>query len=168
MKTVRLRDATPTDSPLLSRWDSDPDVVASDPNDDWSWDLELHRNPAWRRQWIAEVDGRPIGFVQVIDAANEETRYWGDVSIGTWAIDIWIGEPDARGCGHGTEMMRQAIQWCFRQPSAHTVLVDPLASNKRALVFYERLGFERIGPRRFGDDDCIVYALYVTDRSASA
>ena len=168
MATVRFRAAVPTDAPLLRRWDEDPYVQASDPNDDWHWETELHRTPAWRRQWIAEVDGRPIGFVQVIDAATEETHYWGDVEVGTWAVDIWIGEPDARGRGHGSEMMRQAIGWCFSEPSVHTVLVDPLASNTRAHAFYERLGFERIGPRRLGDDDCIVYALYATDRSASA
>lgn len=39
------------------------------------------------------------------------------------------------------------------------VLIDPLASNTRAHRFYERLGFRLVGPRRFGDDDCLVYRL---------
>ena len=29
---------------------------------------------------IAEVDGRPIGFLQIIDPAREETQYWRDVA----------------------------------------------------------------------------------------
>jgi aminoglycoside 6'-N-acetyltransferase len=156
---VRFRAARPADAPLLRRWDDDPYVQASDPNDDWNWVTELTLDPAWRQQWVAEVDARPIGFVQIIDAAEEETHYWGDVPPGTWAVDIWIGEPDARGHGYGTDMMRQAIDWCFSNASAHTVLVDPLASNTRAHTFYERLGFERVGPRQFGDDACVVYAL---------
>lgn len=33
--TIRLRPATPADVPLLRRWDEQPHVVSSDPNDDW-------------------------------------------------------------------------------------------------------------------------------------
>lgn len=157
--SVRFRTAEPTDAPLLRRWDDDPYVLASDPNDDWNWEVELARSPVWRRQWVAEVDGRPIGFLQLIDAAEEETHYWGPVPPGTWALDIWIGEPDARGRGFGTAMMQHAMDWCFNQPSVHTVLVDPLASNIRAHAFYEKLGFERVGPRQFGGDACVVYAM---------
>jgi aminoglycoside 6'-N-acetyltransferase len=39
------------------------------------------------------------------------------------------------------------------------VLIDPLASNTRAHRFYERLGFEFVERRRFGEDDCLVYQL---------
>ena len=39
------------------------------------------------------------------------------------------------------------------------VLIDPLESNVRARRFYERIGFEQVGPRRFGEDDCMVYRL---------
>jgi aminoglycoside 6'-N-acetyltransferase len=61
--------------------------------------------------------------------------------------------------------MRQALARCFATPGVKAVLIDPLASNERAMRFYERMGFQRIGPRRFGDDDCIVYRL---DRDAWA
>jgi aminoglycoside 6'-N-acetyltransferase len=38
-----------------------------DPDDDWDWERELGRSPAWRAQWIAELNEVPIGMVQIID-----------------------------------------------------------------------------------------------------
>ena len=92
--SLSFRLAKPTDLDLLRRWDDDPDVIASDPKDDWHWEEELGREPEWGEFWIAEFDQRPIGFLQIIDAAAEETHYWGDdVEPDAHAIDIWIGEP---------------------------------------------------------------------------
>ena len=67
---LHLRLATINDLDLLRRWDDEPQVVESDPNDDWGWETELLRSPLWREQLIAEVDGRAIGFVQNIDQAR--------------------------------------------------------------------------------------------------
>ena len=61
---VTLRPATPADIDLLRHWDGQPHVIDSDPNDDWHWETELARTPEWREQLIAELEGRPIGFVQ--------------------------------------------------------------------------------------------------------
>ena len=156
---LRLRPATLDDVDLLRRWDEQPHVIASDPNDDWQWETELAREPDWREQLIAEVDGRPLAFVQILDAAREETHYWGDVRENARAIDIWIGEADDLGKGYGTQIMRLALARCFADPSVTAVLIDPLASNTRAHRFYERLGFEFVENRRFGADECRVYRL---------
>jgi len=87
---LHLRSATATDLALLRHWDEKPHVIASDPNDGWGWEVQLDRIPDWREQLIAEIDGRPIGFVQIIDPAREESHYWGDVTADLRAIDISI------------------------------------------------------------------------------
>jgi aminoglycoside 6'-N-acetyltransferase len=156
---VSLRPATPADEPLLRRWDEAPHVVASDPNDDWGWESELARSPEWREQLIAEVDGRPMGFVQIIDPAREESRYWGDIGANLRAIDLWIGDAADLGRGYGTRIMQLALERCFADPAVRAVLIDPLASNTAAHRFYERLGFRFVERRRFGADDCFVYRL---------
>ena len=157
--TIRLRTATIADAPLLRLWDEQPHVIASDPDDEWNWELELAHEPSWREQLMAEADGRPIGFLQIIDPRHEETQYWGEVSAGLRAIDIWIGEANDLGRGYGTEMMRLAIARCFSDPQVTAILIDPLASNVRAHRFYERLGFRFVERRTFGESDCFVYRL---------
>jgi len=156
---VRLRPATLDDVPLLRRWDEDPDVVSSDPNDDWRWEEELAHVPEWREPLIAEEDGRPGGVLDIIDPWREASRYWGDVPPGLRAIDIWIGAPADRGRGLGAEMMRQAIARCFASRDVTAILIDPLASNARAIRFYERLGFRAVERRWFAEDDCLVMRL---------
>lgn len=157
--TLTFRPAVPADAPLLRRWDEDPAVVASDPNDDWRWEIELAENPDWREQFIVEADGHAAGFLQLIDPAREESRYWGNVSLGLRAIDLWIGEAEFRNRGIGTRMMQFALDRCFADPSVTAVLIDPLASNSAALRFYGRLGFIPVERRRFGLDDCLVHRL---------
>jgi aminoglycoside 6'-N-acetyltransferase len=99
---MNLRPVTTADLALLRHWDEQPHVIAAAPNDDWGWEIELNRSPDWREQLIAELDGRPIGFVQIIDPAREESHYWGEAPGGLRAIDIWIGEADELGKGYGT------------------------------------------------------------------
>lgn len=156
---ITLRPAIPSDLKLLQYWDRQPHVAASIPNEYWEWETELYRSPDWREQLIAELDGRPVGFVQIIDPAREETQYWGRISAGYRAIDIWIGEESDLGKGYGTKMMELAIEQCFLNEEVKAILIDPLASNKQAHRFYERLGFQFVEQRRFGKDDCFVYRL---------
>ena len=142
---IVLRAAKPDDVALLRYWDKHPHIIASDPDSDWDWETELLRTPDWREQLIAELDGRPIGVIQIIDPAREDSHYWGEISpnlrANLRAIDIWIGEVSELGKGYGTQMMRLALARCFAAPAVTAVLIDPLVSNVRAHRFYERLGF---------------------------
>lgn len=156
---MTLRPATAADLALLHHWDEQPHVIAADPNDDWHWEEELDRTPDWREQLIAEIEGRAIGFIQIIDPAREESHYWGDIAVNLRAIDIWIGEANDLGKGYGTKMMQLALARCFADPAVTAVLVDPLVSNTRVHRFYERLGFKQVDRRQFGEDDCFVYRL---------
>ncbi|GAB2768368.1 GNAT family N-acetyltransferase [Rhabdobacter roseus] len=156
---ITLRPATPDDLEVLRHWDEQPHSIQADPDDDWEWEKELPRNPPWREQLIAELNGRPLGFIQIIDPAEEETHYWGEVPTNLRAIDIWIGEAEDLGQGYGTVMMQLALARCFADEHVTAVLIDPLESNTRAHRFYERLGFEFVEKRTFDEDDCLVYRL---------
>ncbi len=156
---ITLRAATIEDLELIERWDEQPHVVACDPTDEWDWRQELTRDPDWREQLIAQLDDVPIGVIQIIDPALEDSHYWGDCPEHLRAIDIWIGDEASLGRGYGTQMMRLALERCFAPPEVTAVLIDPLVTNTRAHTFYERLGFELVERRRFNDDDCFVYQL---------
>lgn len=159
---VELRPMRVDDVDLLRRWDDDPDVAAAlgGRGADWyDWPAELVRDLPWRELLIAEEKGRPIGFVQLIDAREEESHYWADVKPGTWALDIWIGSPRDRGRGLGAQAVRTAVARIFENTSASAVVIDPQVGNRRAIAFYERLGFERVGEREFDGDRCLVMRL---------
>ena len=157
---MHLRQATRADLALLQDWDTRPHVAAATGEDGaFDWEGELGRDPDWREMLIAEEGARAIGILQIIDPAEEETHYWGEIESGLRAIEIWIGEEGDLGCGYGTKMMQLALDRCFSEASVGAVLTDPLASNSRACRFYERLGFRPIDRRTFGTDDCIVYRL---------
>ena len=164
---VRLRPATAADADLLAAWDREPHVITcsiDDPDAEvafggipWREELEAQSDVSFYR--IAELDGRPVGVMQIIDPHLEPTRYWGDIEPGLRAIDIWIGPKDALGRGIGTRMMTLALDACFADPGVRAIVIDPLNSNTDAHRFYQRLGFEPEGRRMFEEDDCLVLRL---------
>lgn len=163
---IILRSAGLNDQPLLERWDQEADVAASGGDDDgYDWAFELPRIVDWRDMLIAEIVDQeqgtcePIGMLVLIDAAREETHYWGEIDPHSWAMDIWIGEAKHRGQGYGRQMMAAALARCFIQHRAHVVLVDPLFRNHAARRFYQSCGFREYERRTFGQDDCMVYAI---------
>lgn len=174
--TMMLRAATHDDIPVLERRDRDPTVIAmtsDDPDEtvacgednDWAENIDFYERDVWE-YWIAEVDGRPIGAMQLCDPHKEPTHYWGAIEPNLRALDIWIGEPDARGHGYGESMMRLGLICAFEDPAVTAVLVDPLASNPRAHEFYQRLGFMPTERRMFDEDDTLVHKLTREDREA--
>ncbi len=164
---VRLRPATLDDADLLAGWDREPHVIACSTDDadadiafggiEWREELAEQSDVSVYR--IAEVNGRPIGVMQICDPHREPTHYWGDIEPNLRAIDIWIGPRDALGHGYGTQMMTLALDDCFSDRAVTAVVIDPLSSNTDAHRFYRRLGFVPVGPRRFDEDDCLVHRL---------
>jgi aminoglycoside 6'-N-acetyltransferase len=167
MARVTLRRATVDDAVWLDLWDHDPDVIACSTDDpaatvafaNTDWAEELGAQDQHSRYFIAEVDGRPIGAMQICDPHLESSHYWGEIAPNLRAIDIWIGAPADRGKGYGATMMRLALERCFADARVTAIVVDPLASNEAAHRFYRRLGFEPVGRRTFGRDDCLVQRL---------
>ncbi len=165
--SIRLRRATLGDVPLLEQWDTDPAVISATTESaeverafgglDWREELSADCDVSYHL--IAELDGRPIGAMQICDPHLEESHYWGDVPPSLRAIDIWIGSESDRNKGCGTEMMRLAIEHCFAEVSVTAIVIDPLASNTRAIAFYQRLGFVPVERRMFDEDDCLVLTL---------
>lgn len=155
---ISFRDATKDDIPLLRHWDKQPHVIASDP-EEWDWEGDFERADPAIEKHIVELDGRPIGFVQIMDPKKELTHYWGEIGEGRMAIDIWIGEASDLNKGYGSLMMKMAIERCFSSSEVHTILIDPLSTNVDAHRFYERLGFEFVEERYFNDEHCFIFEL---------
>ena len=168
---ITIRPAQLRDAPAFETWDHDPDVISATSDDlhvsqafggiDWRAEIEARSDVSCL--YIAELDGRPIGGMQVIDPHEEPTQYWGEIEPNLRALDIWLGNASDRGKGYGAAMMRGVIDACFSAPEVRAIVIDPLASNMRAHRFYQRLGFKPVGRCRFGDDDCLVHRLERSD-----
>lgn len=165
---VTLRLATAQDAELLERWSKEAHVIAAttdDPDADSAfegaiWAEELMSQSEVSYYLIAELSEGPIGALQICDPHLEPTHYWGEIEANLRAVDIWIGPAHALGRGYGEQMMRLAFVRCFSDSAVTAIVIDPLASNLRALKFYERLGFQPSERRVFGgEDDCLVHRL---------
>lgn len=164
---IKLRPAGPADARHLEHWDRQPHVISATTDnpasntafEDIHWPDEISAQDQHNEYLIAELDGRPIGAMQIIDPYLESTHYWGEIEPNLRAIDIWIGEKDCLGKGYGETMMRLAFQRCFADPKVTAIVIDPLTSNVRAHKFYRRLGFKPLGQRMFGEDNCLVHEI---------
>ncbi len=134
------------DLPDLMRWLADPEVIEfygdapatiEAARDDY---LEADVNPVWR--FVIEEDGRGVGEIQY------GHDYPGDDYAWKAGIDIFIGEPDARDRGVGTEAIRTMLQHLFEVQSLHLVTIDPEVANARGIRAYEKAGFRLDGVLR--------------------
>ena len=162
---INIRKATAADAATLHVWDEKPHVrkavsLSGESSFEADWAEEITGMDASNEFLIAELDGHPIGAMQLIDPAREPTHYWCDVDDDLRAIDIWIGEEDCLGKGYGTVMMSFAINRCFSSAEVNAILIDPLINNTDAHRFYARFGFEILERRQFDDErDCLVLRL---------
>lgn len=164
---IILKLATISDLSLLKYWNKKPHIIfatgadADIEDDDWM-EGQLHDPSEFVQIYIAELDDRAIGVIQVCDPAKEETHYWGKMESGLRALDIWIGEESNLGKGYGKAMMELAIVKCFQDPDVKAIIIDPLTINTRAIKFYQKLGFNFVENRYFDED---YYAIYRLDRN---
>lgn len=144
--TVSFRPIEERDLPDLLRWLADPEVVEFFGDRPASLDaarrhyMEPDVDPCWR--FVIEYEGRSIGEIQYAHQYLGEEYEW---SAG---VDIFIGEPDARGRGLGTEAMRTMLRYLFEVKRCHRVTIDPEVANGRAIRSYEKAGFRFDGVLR--------------------
>jgi aminoglycoside 6'-N-acetyltransferase len=163
---ITLRKTTTADIQTLEKWDSQEHVQFATGNDAilevdpnyWPYELSLCDNKTYQ-YYIAELDGLPIASLQMINPGLEVTKYWGNMEDGYRAIDIIIGDKENLGKGYGTTIMGLILDLCFEDSTVKGVYIDPLSINLRAIKFYQKIGFEFVENRNFGEDNCDVYYI---------
>ena len=82
---------------------------------------------------------RPIGQA-LLHSIDHRSR--------TATFVIFIGEPDGRGKGHGTEATRLMLDYAFTALGLHSVMLGVYEFNLAGRRAYEKAGFREIGRRR--------------------
>ena len=128
---IRLRPATREDLPAYIRWHSDPEFRRF-----MGFGVELFQavvSPPWDETVFSTEtnEGRLIGFVMIARMRN--------VTRNCELVDVGIGERDCWDQGYGTEMVKLALRYCFRELGMHQVRIVTSAYNERAQRCYGRI-----------------------------
>ena len=90
----------------------------------------------------------------------------------TAALGLFIGPPEHRGHGYGSEAIHLVLEYAFRTLNLNRVELCVYASNAAAIRAYEKLGFVREGVRREhvfidgGYVDEVIYGMLAREYAA--
>ena len=136
-----FRPATAADLPLLGAWLRTPEVRRwwGDPDRELELLKEDLDNPA-ATMLIASHKGAPVGYLQHYDVRAWPLAYFAHLPEGARAVDMFIGETDMLGGGHGPALLR-LLAGSLREAGVPAVAIDPAPENRRAVRAYEKAGF---------------------------
>ncbi len=158
-----------SDLPLLAEWRGRPHLAewggaGASPEAIREEYLPAAPGPAGARPFLAFLDGRPVGYIQVYDASAGDPAWWPDhPGPGVRGIDQFLADPARLGRGLGTAMVRQFAAQVFEDPRVTEIRLDPRTENLRAVRCYRKAGFREVGPIVTPDGPAV---LMVLDRAA--
>jgi RimJ/RimL family protein N-acetyltransferase len=146
-RRVYLRPFSKEDLPYVQKWSRDGELrkligeVAP---------MSRAETEKWYTEFVADKD--QLWFVIVLKKGD---RVIGEAGLlrmfKPWRstdMTIIIGERDAWGKGYGTETGRLLLDYAFNRLGFHRVSIGVVGLNKRALKFWEGLGFRKEGVER--------------------
>ncbi|WP_372784394.1 GNAT family N-acetyltransferase [Phenylobacterium sp.] len=138
-ETYGIRPVTPADLPLIARWRAAAHVARWWGQPGVEPEIDKLAEPRIA-MWLVEQDGRPFAFLQDYDVHGWDPHPFSDLPPGSRGIDLYIGEPDMLGRGHGAGLLRQHVDGLFSR-GVPVVGIDPHPDNASARRAFERAGF---------------------------
>jgi len=86
-----------------------------------------------------EVDGSVVGAIGFYEEETPDYRHAG--------MDLFLAT-DSQNRGLGTEALRLVARYLFDERGHHRLIIDPAATNARAIKAYEKVGFKPVGVMR--------------------
>ena len=86
-----------------------------------------------------DVEGAVVGAIGFYEEATPDYRHAG--------MDLFVATA-SQDQGIGTESLRLVARYLLEERGHHRLIIDPAASNERAIRVYERIGFKRVGVMR--------------------
>lgn len=170
-----FRRITDDDLALMHRWLNEPGIVRWWEGDDVSWDgvrSKYTERPAdGYEDWLALLDGEPIGWLGCGAATDEPEEYAPWFALGldqtVGGIDYFVAEPGARGRGLGSTMISAFVdQVAFGLHSTWTqVAANPFVANTASWGALAKAGFRHVGDH---DDPLGPCRLMALDRPSPA
>lgn len=115
--------------------------------------------------FIIMLDDKPIGFIQACDLYAYRTQCENPKGVftqedeGTFCLDLFIAEESLLNKGLGTQIVKLFTEKLFDEFNAKKIMIDPAASNARAIRCYEKVGFFKVREEYDGVESAIVMEL---------
>ncbi len=94
---------------------------------------------------IVEYNNQPIGYIQYYKIQeNELKKYDYPVNQNIYGIDQFIGEPNLRGKGIGSSMIRMMLDYLHHHKGVSKIVLEVKNNNNRAISSYKKCGFQQI------------------------
>jgi RimJ/RimL family protein N-acetyltransferase len=162
--SLRLRDVTNDDLPLIEQWLHADHVRRTwgDPGANLRLLNEPPANGNWRA--IIEADGHEVGIVLWQHPTREELDVAGlaDIPTNVIDIDIMIGEFDALGRGLGSDAISFVAELVLSDPTVPFVMACARLDNLASQRAFAKAGFRR--DRKFDDVPNGLHVLMVRHR----
>ncbi|HWF01894.1 MAG TPA: GNAT family N-acetyltransferase [Caulobacteraceae bacterium] len=138
-----IRRAVEMDLPMLRRWRSLPHVAR------WWGAASIEPEAAKLKDprlalWVAQVGARPFAFLQDYLVSEWSPHHFDELPRGSRGMDMYVGEPDLVGCGHGPALLREHVDRLFSE-GVPAVGIDPHPENRAACRAFEKAGFTLVG-----------------------
>lgn len=138
--TVLMRDILEEDRERLLAWRNSPEVAAymysdrpisREEHDLWFDSIAKRRD---RRYWVIEVNGAPVGLVNLADIDETHRRC-------AWAY--YLASPSVRGLGVGSYVEFWVIEHVFGRLGFNKLWCEVLLSNEAVWKLHQAFGFQR-------------------------
>jgi RimJ/RimL family protein N-acetyltransferase len=125
-------------------WDDEPTAPYPDAEIDGYREAIRGKDPTYH--YLARIDGRPVGVFQhyriTDDPEYAEVLTLGEDAVG---VDLFIGELELIGKGHGTAMLRRFLRdVAFPFHHVEVCVIGPSVNNIAAIRSYEKVGFRAL------------------------
>jgi diamine N-acetyltransferase len=144
---ILLRPFSKRDLPHIQRWSTDAELrkligrvapMSEAEAERFYKDLRVDKDRIWF-VIVLKRNNRVIGEAGLL----RMFRPWRNTDM-----TIIIGEKDAWGKGYGTEAGHLLLDYAFNRLGFHRISIGVVGFNKRALRFWESLGFKKEGVER--------------------
>jgi aminoglycoside 6'-N-acetyltransferase len=135
-----LRPPLPDDADALTAILQEPEVARWWPRFDRERVLaELIAERPDEEPFVIEEDGRTVGYIQTAEELEPDFHHA--------SIDLFLTAA-AQGRGLGPDAIRILAADLIDRRGHHRIIIDPVASNVRAIAAYEKVGFRPVGRLR--------------------
>ena len=148
---ISFHKAGPADGDVLLGWLDQPHV-----REFWDLSDEGRANlPGYSQgtkdvfdYWVGEIDGSPFCQMMTTDARDGEPRHltpYLSPNGTTWTVDFMIGGPAHVGRGLAVPALAAFGKFARSvEPRLASLLIDPMATNTRAIHVYEKAGYRKV------------------------